>query len=53
MTQNAKSQGGATFILGVLLWALAVNFLRGGPTQAKGWAKAKLFNEPMVKGISK
>lgn len=53
MPQGEKSQTVATFTLGVLIWALTVNFLRGGPNQAKGWLKAKFINEPMTKGVSK
>ena len=53
MAQSGTPQNASTFILGVLLWALTVNFLRGGPTQAKGWLKAKFINEPMAKGSSK
>lgn len=53
MAQDSRSQSVATFTLGVLLWALTVNFLRGGPNQAKGWLKAKFINEPMTKGVSK
>lgn len=47
-----KLQSASGFVLGVLLWALAVNFLRGGPAQAKGWLRAKFINEPM-QGVSK
>jgi len=50
---SEKSQSSATFIVGILLWALTVNFLRGGSAQAKGWMRAKFFNEPMSAGVSK
>ncbi len=36
---------GAGFVLGVLVWTLALNFLQGGPDQAKAWLKAKFLNE--------
>jgi len=53
MATDGKSQSASTFVLGVLIWALTINFLRGGPNQAKGWLKAKFINEPMAKGVSR
>lgn len=37
---------GAGFLLGVVMWAVALNWLRGGPAQARGWIMAKLVNKP-------
>jgi hypothetical protein len=49
----SKASTIAPFLLGILTWALTVNYLRGGPTQAKGWLKAKFLNQPMTKGVLK
>ena len=45
-----KSATIGPFILGILIWALVVNFLRGGTPQAKGWLAAKFFNQPYTGG---
>lgn len=40
--------GGAA--LGLLAWALAVNYLRYGPAGVKGWVAAKFGNRPFTPG---
>lgn len=37
---------GAGFLLGVVLYALALNYVQGGPGQARGWLSAKFLNKP-------
>lgn len=37
---------GAGFLLGVIAYALALNYLRGGPDAARGWLAAKFLNRP-------
>jgi len=46
MIDSGKTHGASGFILGLFLWAVTVNYLRGGPTQVKGWFHAKFFNDP-------
>ena len=53
MATNGRAQTASTFLLGVLVWALTVNYLRGGPPQVKGWLRAKFLNKPMIQGVSK
>lgn len=36
----------AGWVLGLLVYALALNYLRGGAPQAKGWIAAKFLNRP-------
>lgn len=38
------------FALGLLAWALAVNYLRYGPAGVKGWVAAKFANRPFAPG---
>ncbi|MFE7413139.1 hypothetical protein [Streptomyces laurentii] len=40
---------GAGIVLGVVGYALLVNFLRGGPSQVKTWLAAKFVNKPATK----
>lgn len=40
---------GAGFVLGLLLYALALNYLQGGAAQARGWIRAKFLNQPYVR----
>lgn len=37
---------GAGFLLGLIGYALFINFLRGGPEQVRGWLSAKFLNRP-------
>lgn len=37
---------GAGFLLGLIGYALLINFLRGGRAQARGWIAAKFLNRP-------
>lgn len=37
---------GAGFLLGLVLYALALNYLQGGTPQVKGWLGAKFVNKP-------
>jgi hypothetical protein len=37
---------GAGFVLGMLVYALALNYVQGGPDQARGWLAAKFLNKP-------
>lgn len=37
---------GAGFVLGLVLYALVLNYLKGGPAQVKGWIAAKFINKP-------
>ncbi|HEV8675022.1 MAG TPA: hypothetical protein VGX21_13325, partial [Methylomirabilota bacterium] len=41
---------GAGFVLGALLWALVLAYLRGGPPMVKGWLRAKFLNKPYQAG---
>lgn len=41
---------GAGFVFGMLLYALVLAYLRGGPDAVKGWLQAKFLNEPYTKG---
>jgi len=36
---------GSGMLLGIILWAVASNWIRGGRAQAMGWVKAKLTNK--------
>jgi hypothetical protein len=38
---------GAGVILGAVLWALVLNWLRYGAAGARGWLSAKFLNKPM------
>lgn len=40
------TEDGAGLLLGVFAWALILNFVRGGPAQARGWLAAKFLNKP-------
>jgi hypothetical protein len=37
---------GAGFLLGLIVYALVINYLRGGTAQARGWIAAKFINKP-------
>ncbi len=37
---------GAGFLLGLIVYALALNYLQGGAAQARGWIAAKFVNRP-------
>jgi hypothetical protein len=37
---------GAGFLLGLFVYALVLNYLRGGPDRVKGWLAAKFINKP-------
>jgi hypothetical protein len=37
---------GAGFVLGLVLYALVLNYLQGGAGQVRGWMKAKFLNQP-------
>jgi hypothetical protein len=39
-------QTGSGIILGVVGYAILLNWIRGGPSQVKGWILAKLINKP-------
>jgi hypothetical protein len=41
---------GSGVVLGVIVYAFAINYLRGGPAQAKAWALAKLINRTSATG---
>lgn len=41
---------GAGIVLGVFGWALAVNYLRGGMPQVRGYLSAKFLNKPGSSG---
>jgi hypothetical protein len=41
---------GAGFVLGALVWALVLAYLRGGPPMVKGWLRAKFLNKPYQAG---
>lgn len=49
-TSSSKASGpiaeGSGFLLGLIAYAMAINFLRGGPNQLKGWLGAKFLNRP-------
>lgn len=36
----------AGFVLGLLLYALTLNYLQGGSAQVRGWLRAKFLNQP-------
>jgi hypothetical protein len=36
---------GAGFLLGIFAWALTLAYLRGGPTGARNWLRAKFVNK--------
>lgn len=42
----APISDGAGFVLGLLVYALVLNFLQGGAPQARGWLAAKFINKP-------
>lgn len=43
---------GAGFLLGLFAWTIALNYLRGGLPQAKGWIAAKFINKPYEGGTA-
>lgn len=42
---TAAASTGSGFLLGVIAWALALNYLQGGLPQVRKFAAAKLFNK--------
>jgi hypothetical protein len=42
---------GAGFVLGLILYALVLNYVQGGPSQARGWIAAKFLNRPFSKDL--
>lgn len=51
-TSSTSSTGGngAGVLLGMLGYAVLVNFLHGGPAQVRGWMAAKFLNKPYQGG---
>jgi hypothetical protein len=39
-------QTGSGIVLGIVGYAVLLNWIRGGPSQVKGWILAKLINRP-------
>ena len=46
------SQQGAGLFVGLIAYALLVNYIRGGTPQVKGWLAAKFMNKPYTGGAS-
>lgn len=49
--QVQPMQTAAGVVLGGVLYAVLLNWIRGGPAQAKGWLLAKLINKPSSTAI--